>query len=255
MASSRSIARGVAAPSSHARSRSLIRYVMQRLEERYGRPKWPGAQLDPVSELVAVILSQNPSDVNSRRAFEALRRRYPEWQAVIDAPTAELEDTIRAGGLARTKAPRIQGVLRLIIERRGSLDLEFLRNLPLREARDWLAALPGIGPKSAAIVLLFSLGRPALPVDTHVYRVARRLGLLPPGTDAAAAHDILQDELREEEVYPFHVELIRHGRDTCRAPRPRCHLCPLTERCAYYREFAASPGGRVAPARIAVAPK
>ena len=253
MASTRSASR-VAAPPSDRSRRSLVRFVMRRLEERYGRPKWPGAQLDPVSELVAVILSQNTSDVNSSRAFEALRRRYRDWQHLIDAPTAEVEDTIRAGGLARTKAPRIRAVLRLIIERRGSLDLEFLRNVPLRAARDWLAELPGIGPKSAAIVLLFSLGRPALPVDTHVYRVARRLGLLPPGTDVAAAHDLLQGELREQDVYPFHVELIRHGRDTCRAPRPRCHLCPLTARCAYYREVA-SPGARGSPARIAVAPK
>ncbi len=213
---------------------------MRRLEERYGTPRWPGRQLDPVSELVAVTLSQNTSDVNSGRAFQALRRRYPDWEQVINAPTGELEETIRGGGLARTKAPRIQAILRGIVEQRGRLDLEFLRDLPLPEARDWLAALPGIGPKSAAIVLLFSVGRPALPVDTHVYRVARRVGLLPPRTDVVAAHDVLQAELRDDEVYAFHVELVRHGRDTCRAPRPRCHLCPLTDRCAYFHELAST---------------
>ena len=222
---------------------------MRRLEDRYGRPEWTGPALDPISELVAGILSQNTSDVNSRRAFGALRARYPTWQAVIDAPTDELEETIRPGGLARTKAPRIQEVLREITMERGELELDFLREMPLLEARDWLARLPGIGPKSAAIVLLFSMGRPALPVDTHVYRVARRLGLLPPRTDAARAHDILQAVLRDDEVYAFHVELVRHGRHTCRAPRPRCHLCPLTERCAYFAELAAADRRR-APARI-----
>ena len=222
---------------------------MERLDERYGRPEWQGPSLDPVSELVAVILSQNTSDVNSRRAFAALRGRYPSWQAVIDAPTNELEETIRAGGLARIKAPRIQLVLREIVMERGDLELDFLREMPVLEARDWLAQLPGIGPKSAAIVLLFSMGRPALPVDTHVYRVSRRLGMLPPRTDAARAHDVLQADLRDDEVYAFHVELVRHGRDTCRAPRPRCELCPLTDVCAYFAEMAAA-GRRGAPARI-----
>ena len=222
---------------------------MLRLEERYGRPLWRGPALDPVSELVAVILSQNTSDVNSQRAFAALRTRYADWQAVIDAPTDELEETIRPGGLARTKAPRIQMVLREIVMERGELELDFLRELPLMEARDWLSRLPGIGPKSAAIVLLFSMGRPALPVDTHVYRVSRRLGMLPPKTDAARAHDILQAALRDDEVYAFHVELVRHGRDTCRAPRPQCQLCPLTERCAYFAELAAADR-RGTPARI-----
>ena len=143
-------------------------------------------------------------------------------------------EVIRPGGLAPTKAPRIQAVLAEIGAARGSLDLSFLAELPAREARDWLAALPGIGPKTAALVVLFAFGKPALPVDTHVYRVAWRLGLLPPKTDVAASHDILEAALDPADVYRFHVLFIRHGREVCKAPRPICGLCPLTAGCPYY---------------------
>jgi endonuclease-3 len=211
--------------------------VLDRLGERYQHPRWAGPRLDPVSELVLTILSQNTADTNSFRAFTALRARYATWDEVLGAPTDELTDVIRPGGLAPTKAPRIQHVLAEVAEAtNGSWDLGFLGTLPLADARDWLVALPGIGRKTAAIILLFGFGRPALPVDTHVHRVAIRLGMLPPRTPLERAHDLLEEVLQPDEMYPFHVELIRHGRDTCRAPRPICALCPLTDACPYYAE-------------------
>jgi endonuclease-3 len=225
------------------RRRRLAEVVLERLGERYEHPAWAGPRLDAVSELVLTILSQNTADTNSFRAFTALRVRYSTWAEVLAAPTDELTDVIRPGGLAPTKAPRIQHALAEVkAATDGTWDLSFLATLPLREARDWLVGLRGVGRKTAAIVLLFNFGRPTLPVDTHVHRVATRLGMLPPRTPLARAHDLLEEVLRPDEVYPFHVELIRHGRDTCRAPRPICGLCPLTDVCAY---FAAAQRGRL----------
>jgi endonuclease III len=217
------------------RRRTLAEIALKRLGDRYHHPTWAGPRLDAVSELVLTILSQNTADINSFRAFTALRARYASWDEVLEAPLDELTDVIRPGGLAPTKAPRIQHVLAEVrADTGGTWDLSFLETLPFNEARDWLTALPGIGRKTAAIVLLFCFGRPALPVDTHVYRVASRLGMLPPRTPLLRAHDLLEGVLLDAEVYPFHVELIRHGRDTCRAPRPICGLCPLTDACAYF---------------------
>ncbi len=215
--------------------RRLADVVLERLGERYEHPRWAGARVDAVSELVLTILSQNTADVNSFRAFTALRERYPDWDAVLAAPTDELEDVIRPGGLAPTKSKRIQHVLAEVHDATsGTWDLGFLGEWPLDQAREWLISLPGIGRKTAAIVLLFNFGRPQLPVDTHVHRVATRLGMLPPRTPLERAHDLLEEVLEPDEMYPFHVELIRHGRDTCRAPRPICGLCPLTDVCAYF---------------------
>ena len=215
--------------------RALAEVVLERLGERYDHPTWAGPRLDAVSELVLTILSQNTADTNSFRAFTALRARYPTWDDVLAAPTDELTDVIRPGGLAPTKAPRIQHVLAEVhAATDGSWDLSFLGTLPLDEARGWLVSLPGIGRKTASIILLFNFGRPAMPVDTHVHRVATRLGMLPPRTPFDRAHDLLEAALQPGEMYAFHVETIRHGRDTCRAPRPICGLCPLTDVCAYY---------------------
>ena len=215
--------------------RHLADVVLERLGERYDDPTWAGPRVDPVSELVLTILSQNTADVNSFRAFTALRDRYAGWDEVLAAPTDELEEVIRPGGLAPTKSKRIQHVLAEVHSATdGTWDLSFLGERPLAEAREWLTSLPGIGRKTAAIVLLFNFGRPQLPVDTHVHRVATRLGMLPPRTPLVRAHDLLEEVLEPDEMYPFHVELIRHGRDTCRAPRPICGLCPLTDVCAYY---------------------
>ena len=213
----------------------LAGVVLERLGERYDHPTWAGPRVDAVSELVLTILSQNTSDTNSFRAFTALRDRYPDWDQVLAAPTDELEDVIRPGGLAPTKSKRIQHVLAEVFEATGgSWDLSFLAEQPLDEARAWLTSLPGIGRKTASIVLLFNFGRPAMPVDTHVHRVAWRLGMFPRNTPLDRAHGILEEVLEPDQMYPFHVEMIRHGRDTCRAPRPICGLCPLTDVCAYY---------------------
>jgi len=210
-----------------------VHAVYERLVAAYGpRTLRPGR--DPLDELILTILSQNTSDMNSGRAYRMLRAKYPSWRAVLDAPIPELYEVIKPAGLGNIKAPRIQNTLREILARRGDLSLDFLGELSLDEGKQWLTSLDGIGPKTAACVLLFALGKPALPVDTHVHRVASRLGMLPPRTPLTRAHDLLEEVLEPQEMYPFHVELIRHGRDTCRAPRPICGLCPLTDVCAHY---------------------
>jgi endonuclease-3 len=200
------------------------------LDEQYGRvPQQPSHA--PVVELVLTLLSQHTSDHNSGRAMHQLLARFPDWDALIAAPTSEVEDAIRPGGLAPTKSKRLQALLAEVRERTEDYDLSVLGTLPLDEAKRWLTSLPGVGPKTAACVLLFALGRPALPVDTHVERVAKRLGLVPPRTPANRAHDLLEGMLAPDEVYAFHVDLIQHGRRTCHARKPQCERCPLFERC------------------------
>ncbi len=182
-------------------------------------------------ELVLTLLSQHTSDHNSGRAFHRLLERFPEWDAVAAAPTAEVEDAIRPGGLAPTKAPRLQELIRAVRERMPGYDLSLLDTMPLAEAKAWLRALPGVGPKTAACVLLFALGRPALPVDTHVDRVSHRLGLVPAKASTDQAHDILEAQVAPEDIYAYHVDLIQHGRRTCAARVPLCAACPLLQRC------------------------
>lgn len=184
-----------------------------------------------MTELVLTILSQNTSDANSGRAFMRLVSRFPTWEELMRAPPEAIKREIQVGGLAATKAPRIKAAVEEVWRRLGSFDLGFLAGMPLAEAKAWLRSLPGVGPKTAACVLMFALGLPALPVDTHVERVAKRLGLVPPSTGAAQAHDLLEALLAPEEVYPFHVTLISHGRGLCRAQRPLCADCPLNDRC------------------------
>lgn len=218
--------------------------IIERLAPVYGRPVLQPSG-DPIAELVLTILSQNTSDTNSGRAFIHLMRSFPSWQAIAEAPVEEVEAAITPGGLARQKAPRIQAALRAVVEHAGSWDLDFLRALPLEEARGWLRALPGVGPKTAACVLLFSLGRPALPVDTHVERVARRLGLIPQNATAERAHTLLEALVPPGDYYPFHMLLIKHGRRTCSARRPACERCPLVECPA--RTAPAMPLGEAVP--------
>jgi endonuclease-3 len=215
------------------------------LDAHYGRaPARPSG--DPMAELVLTLLSQHTSDHNSGRAFHRLIERFPSWEAVIAAPTGEVEDAIRPGGLAPTKAPRLQELLRAVRERTPDFDLGLLSTLPLPEAKQWLRALPGVGPKTAACVLLFALGRPALPVDTHVDRVSRRLGLVPPKASVDHAHEILEAQLAPDEVYAFHVDLIQHGRRTCAARVPQCATCPLLDRCPRVGLAALVEAGTVA---------
>ncbi|TMG02134.1 MAG: endonuclease III [Chloroflexi bacterium] len=204
--------------------------IIQRLSALYGDPVWR-PHGDPMSELVLTILSQNTSDANSGRAFMRLRSRFRTWEELLAAGLEAIVPEIQAGGLATIKAPRIKAALEAVYERRGNFDLEFLRDLPLEEAKAWLRELKGVGPKTAACVLMFALGRPGLPVDTHVHRVAQRLGLVPAKAGAAEAHDILEAHLEPDEVYPFHISLIKHGRRICRSQRPLCERCPLLDGC------------------------
>jgi endonuclease-3 len=221
------------APDGEARVGRKIARVFALLEATYGaRRGRPGG--DPLDGLIGTILSQHTSDVNSGRAHRSLRAAFPDWATVLAAPDEAVADAIRSGGLAALKARRIKEVLARVFAARGDFDLGFLADLPLPEARAWLVALPGVGPKTAACTLLFNLGRPALPVDTHVHRVTRRLGLIGPRVSAEAAHEALEAQLEPEQIYSFHVNAIAHGRRVCRAPVPKCGVCPLREVCNYY---------------------
>jgi endonuclease III len=241
----------------------LIAFVLDRLAEVEGRPEWQ-PRLDPTSELILTILTQNSADINAEVAFAALRATYPsapapagaadakprhfpgwggvglpdmpppDWAAVEAAPIPELTDVIRPGGLANQKAPRLQAALRALVANGGGYSLAFLADKPPLEARDWLSAIPGIGKKTASVVLLFSFGTPLMPVDRHVHRVSQRIGLIPPDADADAAHDYYLAMLTPEQMYETHVSLISHGRRTCHARNPDCEHCPLAMRCRYF---------------------
>ncbi len=211
------------------RTEDDIRCVHRLLIGEYGEPEWRAH--DPVATLVLTILSQNTNDVNRDRAYEQMRQRFPTWQAVRDAPEVELIEAVRPAGLAPTKAPHIQMALRRIAAERGELALDFLADMPLSVARQWLLSLPGVGPKTAAIVLLFALGRPAFPVDTHVHRVTRRLGWIPESTGREQAHELLEALIPPELYYPLHLNLIEHGRAVCQARTPRCARCVLQADC------------------------
>ena len=210
--------------------------VFDILNATYGRPVWR-SHGPPLDALVATVLSQATADINTERAYAELTARFPDWQSVMDAPPEAVKAAIRSAGLSNMKGPRIQAALRHIQRERGELSLDFLADLPLDEALAWLTSLDGIGPKTAAIVMLFSLGRPALPVDTHVHRVGLRLGLIPPRMSAEKAHAHLAALGPPETYYAMHINLIRHGREICVARSPRCHICPLQDWCEYYQSL------------------
>jgi endonuclease III len=235
----------------------LVPFVLDGLASIYGRPIWE-RRLDPTSELVLTILTQNTADVNAEVAFQRLREFYPsggtveehrpgigwggrglppgappDWMAVETAPLADLVDVIRPGGLGPQKAPRIQAALRRIREEHGSHSLEFLANLPPLEARDWLTSIDGIGKKTASVILLFCFDLPLMPVDRHVERVAKRIGLLPPKATPDQAHEAFLAILQPDQVYESHVNLIHHGRVLCQARRPKCASCPIAPRCRF----------------------
>jgi endonuclease III len=211
-------------------TRRKLLAIRDRLREAYGRPEMRPHQA-PIDELILTVLSQNTNDRNRDVAYARLRERFSSWDEVRDADEDEVEEAIRPGGISRVKARRIQEILREI----GDDDLTRLADEPLDEARDELLALPGVGRKTAAIVLLFAFGRPDVPVDTHVYRVGTRLGLFRPKASFEEAHDemlrLVGDDA--EEAYEVHVSLIRHGRRTCHARNPRCRECPLLSLCPY----------------------
>ena len=233
----------------------LVPYVLDGLTTRYGEQHWE-RRLDPVSELILTILTQNTADTNAEKAFEALRAKYPsarapeahnpgigwggdglstapppDWTLVENAPLPELIDVIRPGGLAPQKAPRLQATLQRIREERGSYDLEFLADMPVLVARDWLTSIDGIGKKTASIVLAFCFGKPVMAVDRHVERVSKRIGLIPEKATADQAHDLYLELVDGEHMYAAHVLLIHHGRAICHAQRPAHDICPIRDRC------------------------
>jgi endonuclease-3 len=220
-----------------------IREVQRRLRAEQG-PFVPKPVLPVLDEVVATVLSQHTSDTNSGRAFAQLKERFPSWEQVAAAPAGQVAGAIRCGGIADQKARRIQQILAAIFDREGRLDLGRLHDLDDAAARAYLESLPGVGPKTAACVLTFALGRAACPVDTHVHRVATRLGWLPAGTAADRAHRLLGPVVPAGLRYDLHVAMISHGRVVCRSRRPRCAACVLSDLCAYGRQGAAPAGQR-----------
>jgi endonuclease-3 len=216
--------------------------MARRLARRFGE-LLPPRRGDPLDELILTVLSQHTSDLNAGRAFEDLRAAFPTWDDVVAAPAPAVAEAIRSGGLSNTKAPRIQAILREIREREGRFGLDRLERLPDEEVRDYLSTLPGVGPKTAAVVMAFSLGRPVLPVDTHVHRVTVRLGLVPPKSSAELAHRVLEQLVPPDLRIPLHVGWIRLGREICKAGRPRCEICPLNDWCPTGRAILGSGGG------------
>ena len=209
------------------------------LTEVYGELDWSRNQ-DGMDELISCILSQSTNDTNRDRAFARLKERFLNWEAVRFAALDDLIDAIRPAGLANQKAPRIQNALEVIFEKTGEYCIDFLDDLPLDEAKAWLVSLKGVGPKTAAIVLCFAYGRPAFPVDTHIFRVSRRIGFLPDKLSADAAHPIMEAIAPPEDYYQFHIQLIQHGRDTCHARKPTCERCPISAQCDFFAAEGAS---------------
>jgi len=207
-----------------------LQALIDLLNEHFGTPVQNHPK-DPLSELVFTILSQNTTDINRDRAYERLKARFPRWRDVLEADREAVEDAIRVGGLGRQKSARIQEILRTIDRRRGELSMEYLGEMGIEEAREELLSFTGVGRKTAAIVLLFSLGRPAFPVDTHVHRVAKRLGLIPEKMSADAAHDVMERLAPPRHYYDFHINLIRLGRTVCGPRRTSCEACPALRWC------------------------
>ena len=209
-----------------------LRAVLTRLQRAYGRRQWPGRD-NAVDQLIATILSQNTTGANSSAGYRRLKRRFRKWNTAADAPVEEIERCIRVCGLSRIKAPRIGNILRRIRAERGEIDLEFLAGMTPRAAYEQLVRFDGIGPKTALCVLLFALGMPVFPVDTHIYRIARRLGVLAESVGPQRAHEVLTPWIAPANRYEMHVLLIAHGRQICRARRPKCLECPLRSLCAF----------------------
>ena len=204
--------------------------VQERLNSIYGPIEWR-PRMVALDELIFTVLTQHTSDLNAERAYDALRKRLPTWGEVIEADAKVVADAIRHGGLANQKSVRIQKILVEILKRLGHFELEFLAARPLEEVRTWFTSLPGVGPKTAAVVMAFSLNMPAFPVDTHIHRVSKRLGLIGHKTTADQAHPIMEAMIPESDRYDMHVLLITHGRQICKARTPGCEKCPLGEEC------------------------
>jgi len=209
-----------------------INEVIKLLEQEYGSCHWQAVR-DPVDVLIETILSQNTSDANSGRAFASLKASFPGWEAVASAPMGQIAEVIRCGGLSQIKAARIKQVLEQIKREQGRISLDSLKSMNIAEAEDYLVRLPGVGHKTASCVLLFSLGKSSLPVDTHIFRVAKRLGLIDCKTSIEKAHSLLRGQVPPSKIYQFHVHMIEHGRRICRARQPRCTECLLRGICPH----------------------
>jgi endonuclease-3 len=218
-------------PHEFAERSEQIKYILQNLEAAYGLPR--NTPEDPLDELILTILSQATNDQNSRRAFANLRRRFPTWEAVRRARPATIAAAIKSGGLAQAKSIVIKNALNEIKTQRGELDLSFLRTAPLAEAKAFLTALKGVGPKTAACVLLFAFARPVFPMDTHIFRILRRVGLIPARGSDEQAHELMLALIPPGKHYSLHINLIRHGRRLCRPRNPQCLRCCLVEQCQY----------------------
>ncbi len=205
-------------------------FVKERLISIYGPIEWRPRMI-AIDELIFTVLTQNTSDLNAERAYDSLRKVLPTWGQVIEAETEQVADAIRQGGLANQKSIRIQNILVEILKRLGHFELEFLADRPLEEAREWFTSLPGVGPKTAAVVMSFSLKMPAFPIDTHIHRVSKRLGLIDEKTTADQAHPIMEEMIPENDRYDMHVLLITHGRQICKARIAQCVRCPLVKEC------------------------
>jgi endonuclease-3 len=218
-----------------------VRQAFERLGALYGVPKWrrAGPALD---ELILTVLSQNTNDRNSGEGFRRLKAAFPNWAAVENAPARKVAAAIRVSGLSNIKSARIQEILRRLRQERGNYSLEFLKNRDQASSREYLLSIPGVGPKTAACVLLFSFGKPVFPVDTHIHRVTQRLGILGAKVGADEAHRFLQARVPAELVYPLHLLLIRHGRDTCHARNPECPQCVLLSLCPFGKVRMRSAG-------------
>ena len=207
-----------------------IEEIIERLEQAYGPRRWQPDR-DPIDVLIRTILSQNTSDTNSGRAFATLKDSFASWEAVASAPAEHIARVIKSGGLSQIKAVRIKQVLEQIEKEQGRIRLDFLKSKPMAETEDYLMRLPGVGHKTARCVLLFALGKPSLPVDTHIFRVAKRLGLIDSRVSIEKAHSLLQEQIPPSKVYQFHIHMIEHGRRICHARQPRCNRCILRGVC------------------------
>ena len=215
---------------------AVVREVDRLLAKVYGDRKWR-RHAEPIDELIATVLSQHTNDINRDKAFEQLKRRFPSWEQVLRAPVRKIASAIKPAGLANQKAPRIKAILQRIAEaNEGDLSLEFLEGMPTDEALAWLKNLPGVGPKTAACVLLFSFGKPVFPVDTHIFRISKRLGWLDEKVNEAKANELLDQVVPNEIKYRLHLNMIAHGRQICRPQKPRCQECVIKHLCEYFRK-------------------
>jgi len=221
----------------HQKEAETISWIFYQLRSLYGKKSWK-KEKDLLGLLLRTILSQNTNDRNRDRAYQSLRQKFPSWDLVLKAPVKEIEQAIRPAGLSRQKSRRIKEILKKIQAEQGKLDLSFLARLPEKQAKKYLLSFKGIGEKTAAIILLFGLGKNFFPVDTHILRVSKRLGLIPENATARQAHQILGEIVPKEIAYELHLNLIEHGRNLCRARKPNCPACPLKTRCKFYQNGA-----------------